>query len=124
MAGSLRAAALLAPSAVTLGLGVWQLRRRGVKEALLEAEQGWAIGVVNLTYATVLSLACSFVSIFAYQLVRNVGHLALGDHREGELLLTQSHHRHVDLSMRSLGHSAALAMSQSSSSSAATSSSS
>ena len=40
MAGSLRAAALLAPSAVTLGLGVWQLRRRGVKEALLEERAG------------------------------------------------------------------------------------
>lgn len=40
MAGSLRAAALLAPSAVTGGLGVWQLRRRGAKEALLEERAG------------------------------------------------------------------------------------
>jgi len=102
-----------------LGLSIGEYFGGNMKESLLEAEQGWAIGVVNLTYATVLSLACSFVSIFAYQLVRNVG-AALRDHREGELLLTQSHHRHPDLSMRSLGHSsAALARSQSSSSSAA-----
>ena len=40
MAGSLRAAALLAPSAVTGGLGVWQLRRRGAKETLLEERAG------------------------------------------------------------------------------------
>merc|ERR1712216_681339 len=102
-----------------LGLSIGEYFGGNMKESLLEAEQGWAIGVVNLTYATVVSLACSFVSIFAYQLARNVGHLALGDHREGELLLTQSHHHHPDLSMRSLGHSSvSLARSQSSSSSA------
>jgi len=66
-------------------------------------------------------LVCLLTSSFSLSFTVSLSlfFTALRDHREGELLLTQSHH-HPDLSMRFLGHSSsALARSQSSSSSAA-----
>mmetsp|Transcript_10976 Transcript_10976/g.28197 ORF Transcript_10976/g.28197 Transcript_10976/m.28197 type:complete len:767 (-) Transcript_10976:36-2336(-) len=91
------------------------------EEALLRMEQGWAIGVLNLTYASAFSLACSLLSIFAYQVAR---HVILGDSEsEGDLhLLTPSERLEkssASLSHRSLGASSALYSSISSSLSSA-----
>ena len=58
---------------------------------LLAREQGWAIGVLALCIMVALSIMASLLASLGVQLIKNLIHLAKGDGREGELLLTPSH---------------------------------